>query len=385
MLKARNHLLTTTGPRAAGRLAIEWRRITDLTANPRNPRLHSPKQIGQLADSIKAFGFNVPVLIDVSGRVIAGHGRILACQQLGWAEVPTIVLEHLTEVQTRAFMIADNRLTENSTWDDRLLAEELKELSAIELDFNLETIGFDTPEIDLYIESLDRQSDQQQNDPADHLADIPAGPPVSRRGDLYLLGRHRVFCGSAIEQAAYTELMQEQRAAMIITDPPYNVPIHGNVSGLGAVQHGEFAMGSGEMDAAQYTAFLTQTCSLLGRHSTDGSLHFIFIDWRHIGELLVVGRSVYAELKNLCVWVKNHTGMGALYRSRHELILVFRHGRSSHRNNILLGKYGPRPDQCLELSEPAHAERGRQPACAPPHRQAGPSGGRRHDRLHPAR
>jgi DNA modification methylase len=320
-------------------MVVRNRPIHQLRLDPKNPRIHTARQIRQIARSIESFGFNVPILVDGDGQVIAGHGRLMACQQLGWAEVPTIALEHLTEAQARAFMIADNRLTENSTWDNRLLAEQLKELSAQELDFNLETIGFDPAEIDLRIGDLTPQDDQQQ-DPADLIEKPAVGPPASRPGDLFILGRHRVHCGSALDQVSYTTLMQGQRAAMVFTDPPYNIPIQGNVSGLGAIQHRDFAMGSGEMHEAQFSEFLTQACSLMARHSADGSLHFIFIDWRHLGELLTAGRSVYAELKNLCVWVKNHTGMGALYRSRYELIFVFKHGRSSHRNNILLGKYG---------------------------------------------
>ncbi len=304
----------------------------------RNPRQHSPQQIRQIARSIEAFGFNVPVLVDANMKVIAGHGRVMACQQLGIEQLPTIRLEHLTEAQARAFMIADNRLTENSVWDDRLLAEQLKELSALDLDFSIEATGFEIGEIDLRIEGLTTESDGE--DPADALPVVRAERAISRAGDLWLLGRHRVYCGDALDEAAYATLMQGERAAMVITDPPYNVPIEGNVSGLGAVRHRNFAMASGEMDEAEFAAFLTRACSLLAKYSSDGSIHFIFMDWRHMSELLAAGRQVYTELKNLCVWTKNHTGMGAFYRSRHELVFVFKHGRASHRNNVLLGKYG---------------------------------------------
>jgi DNA modification methylase len=324
---------------ARGQVQVTYRRLSELRLDLNNPRSHNPKQVRQIAHSIQSFGFNVPILVDAKGKVIAGHGRVMACQQLGWTEVPTIALEHLSEAQARAFMIADNRLTENSTWDDRLLAEQLKALSAIELDFDLEAIGFETAEIDLRIESLSADRDQQE-DPADLLSAIPDGPSVSRPGDLFTLGKHRVYCGSALDQDAYAALMKEARAAMVFTDPPYNVAIERNVSGLGAIRHGDFAMASGEMDESQYAAFLTQACALLARHSSGGALHFICMDWRHIEQLLCAGRGVYAELKNVCVWVKNHTGMGAFYRSRHELVFVFKYGRSSHRNNVLLGKYG---------------------------------------------
>jgi DNA modification methylase len=324
--------------KAGGRVQISYRPISELKLDPKNPRAHSPRQVRQIARSIERFGFVVPLLTDARGKVIAGHGRVLAALLLGWSEVPTICLDHLSEAQARAFMIADNRLAENSTWDDRLLAEQLKGLSELELDFSLDVTGFEMGEIDLRIEGL--VAEPEGDDPADALPEPPSGSPVTRPGDLWLLDRHRVYCASALEEASYAALMQAEKAAMVFTDPPYNVPIERNVSGLGAIHHRDFAMASGEMDEAQYTAFLTQTCALLAHYSVDGALHFIFMDWRHIGELLAAGRKAYAELKNVCVWVKNHTGMGAFYRSRHELIFVFKYGRAPHRNNVLLGKYG---------------------------------------------
>ena len=303
-----------------------------------NPRLHSPSQVKQIGRSIEAFGFNAPVLIDRDGKVVAGHGRILACKLLGWTEVPTICLDHLTEAQARAFMIADNRLTENSTWDDRLLAEQLQELSLLELDFSIEAVGFQMAEIDLRIEGLNSQP--EGDDPADVMPEPQAGPPVTRAGDLWLLGPHRVLSASALEDNSYATVMEDEKASMAFADPPYNVRIQGHVSGLGAIHHREFAMAAGEMTEAEFTTFLARIFSLLGRYSFDGALHYICMDWRHLSELLNAGGQAYTEHKNLCVWVKNHTGMGAFYRSRHELILVYKHGHASHRNNILLGKFG---------------------------------------------
>ena len=323
---------------AGSRVAIVYRTIAELKPDPNNPRVHSPRQLRQIARSIEAFGFNVPVLIDAERKVIAGHGRLLALQQLGRIEVPTIRLEHLSAAQARAFMIADNRLTENSTWDERLLAQQLQELSLLELDFSLEATGFELGEIDLRIEGLQSGAGDRE-DSADEVQ-IASGPAVSRTGDLWLCGRHRVYCGSALDPAAYAALMQGERAAMVFTDPPYNVPIQGNVSGLGAVKHREFVMASGELDETQFAAFLTRACSLLAAHSAPGALHYICMDWRHMGELLTAGREAYAELKNLCVWAKDNGGMGSLYRSQHELVFVFKHGREAHRNNVQLGQYG---------------------------------------------
>ncbi|MDO8431085.1 MAG: ParB N-terminal domain-containing protein [Candidatus Binatus sp.] len=263
-------------------IKVSYLPIAQLELNPRNPRFHSPRQIRQIARSIEAFGFNVPVLIDSKREVIAGHGRVLACKLLGRTEVPTISLQHLSEAQAKAFMIADNRLTENSVWDDRLLAEQLKELSVLDLDFSLEATGFEMGEIDLRIEGLDSPNEA---DEADDLSELPAGPPVTRVGDLWLLGEHRVFCGSALDAQAYAALMGAERADLVFTDPPYNVLIAGNVSGLGAVRHREFEMASGEMSEAEFTNFLTHALSLLARYSARGSLHFVCMDWRHITPL----------------------------------------------------------------------------------------------------
>ena len=186
-------------------LNIVYRRIDELKPDPANPRRHSKQQIRKIADSIQAFGFNVPVLIDRANNVVAGHGRLLACDELGWTEVPALCLDHLTPAQARAFRIADNRLTEISEWDDRLLAEQLKELSVLGLDFNIEVTGFEMGEIDFRIASLEGLS-EADDDPADALPDTPAGPRVCNLGDLWILGRHRVLCDSALDRHAFATL-----------------------------------------------------------------------------------------------------------------------------------------------------------------------------------
>jgi DNA modification methylase len=320
-------------------LAITYRPVDGLKLDPANPRRHSRTQIRQIANSIEAFGFNVPILIDRDGNVIAGHGRLLACRERGITEVPTLCLDHLTSAQARAFMIADNRLAEIAAWDDRLLAEQLKELALLGLDFHIEVTGFAMGEIDLRIASLEEMS-QTDADAADVLPEIPADPPLSKIGDAWVLGRHRVLCGNALDAVAFTMLMGEERAAMVFVDPPYNVPIDGHASGLGAIHHRPFPMASGEMDRPEFIAFLGQAFRNLAAFSGDGALHFICMDWRHIEELMAAGHGVYGELKNLCVWVKDNAGMGSLYRSQHELVFVFKQGRDAHRNNVQLGQFG---------------------------------------------
>ncbi|WP_243288740.1 site-specific DNA-methyltransferase [Geothrix terrae] len=317
------------------------RPLGEISPDPRNPRKHSPRQITKIARSIETWGFNVPILVDRNGQIVAGHGRLQAAQKLGWEAVPTIMLEHLTENQAKAYRIADNRLTEISEWDDQLLAEQLKELSLVDLDFSLEVTGFEMGEIDVRIESLDlREPGEDKPDPADEVPGISAEAPVSRPGDLWLLGRHRVLCGNALEVGDLTKLMDGRKAAAVFTDPPYNVPIDGHCTGLGSVRHREFAMAAGEMSVAEFTAFLKTAMERLVACSEDGALHYVCMDWRHLPEVLDAGHQVYTELKNLCVWAKDNAGMGSFYRSQHELVLVFKHGKAPHQNHVQLGQHG---------------------------------------------
>ena len=253
--------------------------------------------------------------------------------------MPTIPLEHLTDGQARAYLIADNRLAENSEWDERLLAEQLKQLSELNLDFALDVTGFEIGEIDLRIEDLSAAGDKDEAR-ADAVPDPLTGKPVTRLGDIWILNDHRVLCGSALDKVSYAALMQGEKAQMVFTDPPYNVAIDGNATGSGKTHHREFLMAGGEMTEQQFTRFLTKACSLLAYYTSAGSLHFVFMDWRHLTELLIAGGKAYSDLLNLCVWVKDRGGLGSFYRSQHELVLVFKSGTGAHLNNIQLGRFG---------------------------------------------
>lgn len=284
------------------------------------------------------FGPIVPVLVDRNTQVIAGHGRVLAATLLGLKEFPTICVEHLTEAQAMAFAIADNRLTESSDWDNRLLAAQLKSLSEVELDFSLDVTGFEVGEIDVIIEGA-APGTEGEIDPGDVLPETTASTQVSKSGDLWLLGRHRVYCGNSLNERSFSTLMQGRHAAMVITDPPYNLAVN-QVTGLGTIRHQNFKMAAGEMSECEFSDFLAQVCNLLAKYSVDGSIHFLFMDWRHMGEILQAGKQVYSEFKNLCVWTKDNAGMGSLYRSQHELVFVFKNGKDAHCNNVQLGQYG---------------------------------------------
>jgi len=317
-------------------LEVETTSVSLLKPYPRNPRTHTKKQVRQIAESIKTFGWTNPILVDVEGGVIAGHGRLEAAKQLGIQHVPTIKLENMSEAQKRAYVIADNKLAENAGWDAETLAIELQALTEIDLGFDIENIGFHMGEIDLLIGGLSDGDDE-----ADHLTEIDrTKSPVCRSGDLWQLGQHRLLCGDSLKAETYIRLLDGELAEMVFTDPPYNVPIDGHVSGLGAVKHAEFAMASGEMSESEFTSFLEGVLANLSVASVDGAIHFVCMDWRHLFELLTAGRSVYSELKNLCVWAKTNGGMGSLYRSRHELIAVYKHGSAPHINNVELGRFG---------------------------------------------
>ncbi|WP_166300799.1 site-specific DNA-methyltransferase [Bradyrhizobium sp. 2S1] len=318
------------------RLSIDYFPTHQLNPRSNNPRTHSKKQIAQIANAIRRFGFTNPILVDDNGGVIAGHGRLEAAKQIGLSEVPTVRLSQMSEAEIRAYVIADNKLAENAGWDRKLLALEFRYLSDLDIDLDLTLTGFELPDIDILIGEL---SSASIDDGADTIIE-PSGPAVTRPGDIWQIGAHRLICGDSTKRETYQALLRGESAQMVFTDPPYNVPILGHVGGLGKVQHREFAMASGEMSEAEFTAFLNTVFVHLAAFATDGAIHFICMDWRHLREVSAAAATAYTELKNLCVWAKNNGGMGSLYRSQHELIFVFKSGTSSHINNVELGKHG---------------------------------------------
>jgi DNA modification methylase len=311
--------------------------IAQLRPYPRNARTHSKKQLKQIAASIQRFGFTNPVLVADDGEIIAGHGRVEAAKLIGMTAVPTLALSHLSAAERRAYVLADNKLALNAGWDRDILAIELQGL--IDLDFDVELTGFALAEIDFLIDAAG-DANPAGADGTEDAVPIVHGPAVSRMGDLWTLGRHRLVCGDARDPTAMAALMQGECADMAFTDPPYNVAIDGNVCGLGNVKHREFAFASGEMSEGQFVAFLTESLGTMASVMRDGAIAFVCMDWRHMGELLAAGRSVFTELKNLVVWNKTNGGMGAFYRSKHELIFVFKQGTAPHTNSFGLGETG---------------------------------------------
>jgi len=282
--------------------------VASLEPYPNNPRTHSPSQIRQIAQSIRRFGWTVPVLVDQSDRVIAGHARLEAARLLSIKCVPTMRLQHLTEAETRAYIIADNKLAENAGWNQQLLAGELQFLSSLDVDFDLTLTGFETAEIDLLLQGSDSIGAGGVDD---QISPIDASTPiVTRLGDLWTLGSHRLLCADATKEISFKRLLDRKKAQMVFADPPWNQKIDGNVSGLGSIKHREFPMASGEMSELEFCAFLKAALGNLAAFSSDGSIHFMCIDWKNMFELQGAARGVYSELKALCVWNKDNGGNG---------------------------------------------------------------------------
>ncbi len=307
-----------------------------LRPHPSNVHVHPKKQIRLLMRLITQFGFTVRIIADENGVILAGHGRWLAAQELGLTTVPVIVLSGLSETEKRTLLLADNKAVEKAGWDRAGLALELNSLTPllIEAGLDISLTGFEAAEIDaLSIDLVDPEVDP---------SDMP--PPlekqaISRIGDMWLAGSHRLLCGDATLRAHVGKLMGGASAPMVFTDPPFNVRIK-TIQGRGKTKHGEFVMASGEMSPNEFTIFLATSLGLAAEYSADGSIHFVCMDWRHLEEILDAGKQVYSELKNLVVWNKTNAGQGSFYRSQHELILVFKNGDGAHTNNFELGQHG---------------------------------------------
>ncbi len=311
--------------------------IRELQPHPQNARKHPIKQLKRLAKNIEQFGFIIPIVIAESGQIICGHARVEAAKRLKMTEIPAIRMTNLTEPQIRAFMLADNRLAELAQWAESLLAENLKFLSDYNLNFEWETIGFDYGEIEYRIVQFENAGEEA--DKADEMPQASEIDPICRKGDAWHLGDHRLLCADAMVLATYETLLENQQAAMIFSDPPYNLAAR-EIGQVCKSRHGDFAMAAGEMTSEEFTTFLDTVMKRLCRFSVPGSIHFLFMDWRHASEILTAGLKRYDAFKNLCVWIKDRPGMGSFYRSQHELVFVFKNGNVSHQNNFELGQFG---------------------------------------------
>jgi DNA modification methylase len=313
------------------RLVVTYRAIGELFPDPHNARTHPKRQIDQLKASIEAFGFTNPILADPDGHIIAGHGRLQAARSMGFSEVPTITLSGLSNVQKRALRIADNKIALNAGWDLEILQLELSELASLDVDIDLTLTGFSTGEIDVILSTT--------ADPDDEVVPPIPATPRTKPGDVWILGDHRVGCGDSRDPEFLRRVIGDGTLVdAAFLDPPYNVRIGGHAVSAGS--HREFTMASGEMSETEFRSFLADTLGAGVRISRDGAVHFVCMDWRHMDSISAVCGKLYGELLNLCIWNKSNAGMGSLYRSKHELIFVYRVGTASHLNMVELGKHG---------------------------------------------
>lgn len=317
---------------------IELRSIKKIRPAKRNARTHSKKQIEKLIGIIRRFGFINPILIDENGVIIAGHLRREVAERLGMTHVPVICITHLSELEKKAFALAENRISLDSGWDREILAADLGELAVLlpEAEIELSVTGFDIAEIDLMI--ADHAETAQESAAADQIPE--PGPPVSRLHDLWVLARNRLYNGDALDPAASRALMRGDTASMVFTDPPYNVSVRTHARGRSKDRFDEFVMASGEMSTDQYQSFLEQALHRIAEACDDGSIVYVCVDWRHVDQLLQAGSVTFNELKNICIWVKSNGGQGSFYRSRHEMVCVFKAGSSAHVNSFELGQHG---------------------------------------------
>lgn len=317
-------------------LAIELLLITLVHPNPNNARIHPLSQLRKLATSISEFGFLVPILVDDTGMILAGHARYEAALMLGLTAVPVVRVSHLTPKQRRAFLLSDNKLASLSSFDMEKLAIEFEYLLDGNDSYSISTTGFDIIEVDKLL-GHDRAA------PAEDLVELPDHDvvPVSRPDDLWLIGEHRLLCGSCLDRANVERLFAGQKAAAVLTDPPYGVAIEGNVSGLGAKKHGDFMMGCTEMSDVELTySFFRPAFQLMAEFSHPGAIAFVFMDWRHARHVQNAADGVFLEHKNTIVWVKSSPALGAFYRSQHEFVLAFKMTSGPTTNNFGLGGKG---------------------------------------------
>jgi DNA modification methylase len=310
---------------------IEIRLLSSLEPAERQTRVASTEQIERVVKSIKRFGFVGAILVR-GNRIADGHVRAAACGKVGLEDIPCIDVNYLSEEEARLLSLSMNKISETGEWDLGELKLEMAELIALDMD--LSVTGFSAQEQDIIL--LD--GDSAESDEAE-IPDVPE-QPVSQLGDTFRAGDHRIHCGDARVKESYIAALTGRSACAIITDPPFNVKIANNVSGLGKHKHTEFVMASGEMSEAEFAEFLLSFLEVSADHLIEGGAVFTFIDWRSVERMIAAGKAAGLSLINLAVWDKGSGGMGAFLRSAHELIPIFCKGKSLAINNVHLGKHG---------------------------------------------
>lgn len=325
----------------ANEYRVETRSVSEIKIDKNHPKKVSKKQAEKAATCVRASRLMPFVLLDSSGHLVVGEEWLAAAKILGIEEIQVLLAESMTEAQIRQFRMAYYRIQEDGEWNKNNLAAEFRYLINAELtceiDFTVDATGFEFAEIDIIL----GEGDEQEEDPSLTAPEIdPNKPVISKSGDLWNLGRHSIICGDSLDPATHQKLLQDIRVQLINSDPPYNIKICGFASGNGAVKHAEFSMASGEMSSGEFDEFLYLAILYTLTRLDQGCCIYLSIDWRHIDQLQAAAKRCGLTLLNICVWDKGVGGMGSLYRSQHEFVLVYRKGKTQHQNNIMLGKYG---------------------------------------------
>ena len=328
---------------SAASLQIENVPIARLKSFKKNPRDHSKAHVAEVAQSIGAFGMNVPILCDEGYEIIAGHATLLACKLLGMKTVPVICLGHLTEPEKIAFRIAHNRLCEKGRWDPELLVANFEILYEQDLSFDFEATGFSTGEIDV-MRIGGKEAVKSAAAAArltEEVVELPdqAKEPVSRLLDRFQIGPHIVVNGDARDPSAYKLALGDERADLALCDAPYGCAIAGHASGSGRIKHEDFIEGC-NLSPEELRALIGGASALQAAFSKPGAYNIQFSDWRAMFDMQLINREIYDSLKHICIWKKTNGGMGSLWRGAWEGILVYRVAGGTSRNNVMLGAHG---------------------------------------------
>lgn len=305
---------------------------------PLNARTHDERNISVIMASMRQFKFRNPILIDADNMVVAGHGRLEAAKRLGMKAIPALRITDLTSDELRAYRIADNRSAELAGWDDQIIAIELQHLSKIDVAFSVELTGFSHAEVDVRIDNAATSVNGDGDEAADEIPELQE-LPISRPGDLFVMGPHRLLCGSALDSSCYERLLNDEKAILICQDPPWNIAVK-DISGSGSKKHREFIMASGEMTDSEFRNFILTELQCNLAFAAPGAVFQVFIDWRGVEKVITAGVSLGLEHFGICIWNKGHGSFGSPWRSAHEMIVCFRVPGAPIKDRVKMGHYG---------------------------------------------
>lgn len=331
---------------ALAHCSVEYRPIDWIKPYADNPRIHPAKQKAMLEATVFRSRHINPLLVKPDGQLIAGALRLEVAGQMGLTDVPVIIVSHLGDADCMALRIADNAIADKAEWSIELLAKNLELISTLDMTITPLELGFETAEYDQIRLGANPPTPVEPVPIPDHAA-----PAVSRIGDVISIASHTIVCGDSRKSEVYVEALAGREAAAVISDQPWNLEAS-FISGKGTTKFDDFAMAAGEMSAEEFEEFTEEVLARQAEHCAPGALVAQFIDWRSVDIMIRAGRKTTGELVNICVWVKQNGRFGSPWRSRHELICVFRSVGGKVRDNVQLGKFGRNRTNIWEYDAP---------------------------------